>query len=172
MRMTLALLVAAGAALPLNAAPVFKCEADGKVTYTDRPCAPEAQPHALPQAIVVEPPARSERELARQHDARIQREAGTRDQADAEWLKNHRVRKDREERVRNAIIRKEAIKGMSAEEVRRALGEPEKIARSESHGSPKETWTYAGEGESRTVNFKNGEVSSVSKRRQGKKSKQ
>ena len=152
-----------------HAEPVYKCEHDGKITYTDRPCVPDAQPHALPKAIVVEPPAKSEQDLARQHDARIQRETTGRDKENAEWVKAHQNRQDREDRVRKAIIERQVIKGMSTDEVRRSLGEPSNIRRTESHGSPKETWTYAGNGESRTVNFKNDEVSSVTQRRQGKK---
>jgi hypothetical protein len=167
MRMVLGLLPVLFA-LPLNASAVYKCEADGKITYTDRPCASGTEQHALPEAIIIERPAKSERDLAREHDARIRRETAARDQADAEWVKNHEAKKDREKRVRSAIIQKDVIKGMSAGEVRSALGEPGRISRSESHGSPKETWTYTANGERRTVNFKNGEVSSVSKRSLGK----
>lgn len=152
------------------AEPVYKCEHDGKITYTDQPCSSDAQPHALPKAIVVEPPARSERDLARQHDARIQREKTGRDREDAEWVKAHKNKKDREERVRKAIIERQVIKGMTTDEVRRALGEPQKVSRSESHGSPKESWTYSGNGETSKINFKNGEVSSVSRRSREKKS--
>jgi hypothetical protein len=158
-------LLAAGLALAAGAEPVYKCEKDGKFVYTDQPCAPDAQPHALPSAIVVKPSGKSERELAKQHDARIRRDRAQRDKSDAAWVKEHESRKDREARVREAIIEHRAIKGMSADEVRQALGEPDKVSRSESYGSDKETWTYREDGATRSVNFKNGEVSSIGARK-------
>ncbi len=167
--MRIAVCVMALLAMPASADSVYKCEKDGKIVYTDQPCSRQAQPHELPDAIVITPPAQSERELARQHDARIARVRSARNQADAKWLKDHEAKKDYEQRVRTAIIEHEIIKGMSADDVRRAAGEPDKVTRSESHGSPKESWTYTSGGETRTVNFKNGEVSSITKRRKGKK---
>ena len=150
-------------------AEVYRCEKDGKVIYTDQPCNAGAQPHDLPEAIVVQPPSKSERDLAKQHDARLQRDKSTRDKSDAKWLKEHQHKKDRAERVRAAIIRHDVIKGMTAAEVRSALGDPDKVVRSESDGSPKETWTYSDDAGSRTVNFKNDEVSGSSKRKKGTK---
>ena len=105
-----------------------------------------------------------ERELAAQYDVRLERDKSTRDRADAKWLKNQRGLKDRAERVRKAIIEHRVIRGMSSAEVKSALGPPDRVSKSETHGSRKETWTYVENGKTRTVNFKNGEVSTSSRR--------
>jgi len=152
-----------------GAADVYRCKKDGMLVFTDQPCRQEAQPHALPPAVIIASPGPAELELARQHRERIAREQGARDRADSQWLKDHRTRSDRDERVRKAAMAHKAVQGMTADEVRRAMGEPDRVARSDSHGSPKETWTYTDENGTRTVNFKDGEVSSVSSRGRRKK---
>ena len=158
--MTAVSLLAASA----GAQPVYKCEEKGAITYTDRPCSPSARSAALPGLIVTQPPGPSQRDLARAWDERINRERSERDRDDGEWLKQHANRKDREQRVRQAILAHKVIKGMTFDEVKRALGEPDQVDRGDSYGTAKETWTYAGSGQRRTVNFKDGQVISTAAR--------
>lgn len=151
-------------ALAAHAGPIYKCEDKGAVTFTDQPCASGVAPYRAPGPVLSAPPTASERDLAAQYDARIERDRLGRDRADAKWLKDQRGLKDRAERVRKAIIEHRVIRGMTAAEVKQSLGEPDRVRKSESHGSRKETWTYAANGATRTVNFKNGEVSTASRR--------
>jgi hypothetical protein len=143
---------------------VYKCEEAGTITYTDRPCSAGATAHELPGLIVAPPPSASERALAARHDARLAAELADRDRADADWLKRHGEQRGREEKVRKAIIAHRAIKGMTVAEVRQALGDPEQVGGGETFGTDKEAWTYRVGGETRVVNFKNGEVLSTSTR--------
>ena len=150
-----------------GAEPVYKCEEKGSVIYTDQPCHPDARQQALPPLVVVQPPGRAERERARDHDARLARELAERERGDAEWLKRHGERRDREARVRKAIVEHRVIKSMTRDEVKQALGEPDQVAGGDSYGTAKETWTYVLDGERRTVNFKDGEVTTT--HRKGKR---
>jgi hypothetical protein len=162
-------LVSVLAGVPAQAQTVYKCEEGGKITYTDQPCSPSARPARLPDLIVAAPPTRSQQELARAHEARIARDRSARDRADAEWLKQHGNMRDREQRVRKAILEHRVIKGMTAAEVRRSLGEPDQVASGDSFGTAKESWTYTIDGQTRTVNFKSGEVISTSARKRGRR---
>jgi hypothetical protein len=153
------------AAVSTAAPTVYKCEEGGTITYTDRPCSPSAAPHELPMAIVAQPPSATERALAREHDARIARDLEARDRADDQWLGHHAERQNRAEKVRKAIIARRVIRGMTVDEVRQALGDPEQVSGGESFGTDKQTWTYKLGGETRVVNFKDGEVLSTSTRR-------
>ena len=155
--------------VPAGAQPVFKCEEKGQVTYTDQPCSAEARRQDLPPLVVVQPPGPAERQRAREYDARLASERAERDRADAEWLKQHRNRRDREQRVRKAILEHRVIKSMTMEEVKRALGEPDHIDTGDSYGTAKETWTYLLDVERRTVNFKDGEVTTTM--RKGKRAR-
>lgn len=157
-----ALLVAGFAAgASAGTAPVYKCEENGAITYTDQPCSATAAAHQLPAAIVVAPPSRSELERARTHDSRLARDRAERDRADGEWLTQHAQRRDREARVRKAIVEHRVIKGMTMAEVRQALGEPDDVAGGDSFGSDKATWTYTDAAGTRVVNFKSGEVTTT-----------
>ena len=149
--------------LPLSAAaaPVYKCQAQGRTTYTDRPCASGAQQAELPNLVIAEPPSRSERALAKAHDERVSRDQAERDRDDAQWLEQHHRRKDREARVRKAILAHKVIKSMTRDEVKQALGQPDRVDSGDSFGTAKETWTYVADGKTRTVNFKDGEVTTT-----------
>ncbi|MGH8482666.1 MAG: DUF4124 domain-containing protein [Nevskiaceae bacterium] len=147
-----------------GAEPVYKCEENGTITYTDQPCTPGAQAAELPDLIVTTPPTRSEKDLARAHEARLERARAERDRDDAQWLKEHGNRKDREARVRKAIIEHKVIKGMTFAEVEQALGKPDQVQGGDSYGTDKATWTYSAEGRRRTVNFKDGQVTSTTAR--------
>ena len=148
---------------PAGARPVYKCEEGGKIVYTDQPCSPDARAATMPGLIVTAPPSASQRDLAHAWDERIARERAERDRGDAEWLKRHGERKDRDARVRRAMIEHKVVKGMTFDEVRQALGEPDRIASGDSYGTGKDSWTYERLG--RTVNFKDGAVTSTSARK-------
>jgi Domain of unknown function (DUF4124) len=81
-----------------GAKPVYKCEEGGQITFTDRPCAPDASPLALPDPIITAPLTRPEQDLARANEERLARERAERDRADAEWLAQHAERKEAEAR--------------------------------------------------------------------------
>ena len=147
-----------------GAKPVYKCEENGKITYTDQPCTPGARAAQLPGLIVTAPPTSSERDLARAHEARIGRARAERDRDDARWLKEHGNRKDREARVRKAILEHRVIKGMTFDEVKQALGEPQEIQGGDSYGTAKTTWVYADGRARRSINFKDGQVTSTTAR--------
>jgi hypothetical protein len=149
---------------PAGARPVYKCQERGVTTYTDQPCPGDAAPADLPPLVVTAPPGRDTLDAARRHDQRQAAERAERDRADGEWLKRHRDRRDREARVRKAIVEHRVIRGMTRDEVRQALGEPERIDSGDSYGTDKETWTYVLDGERRTVNFKDGEVTTTARR--------
>lgn len=149
---------------PAGAEPVYKCEEKGVITYTDQPCSAGARQQALPPLVVVQPPSEAERARARAHDARLAQERAERDRGDAEWLKQHHNRRDREARVRKAILEHRVIKSMTRDEVKQALGEPDQIEGGDSYGTPKETWTYLLDGQRRTVNFKDGEVTTTARK--------
>ena len=147
-----------------GAKPVYKCEEGGQITFTDQPCAPGARAAELPGLIVTAPPTRAEQDLARDGDARLARERAERDRDDARWLKEHASRNDREARVRQAILAHKVIKGMTFAEVEQALGKPDEVQGGDSYGTDKTTWIYAGGGARRTVNFKDGQVTSTASR--------
>lgn len=153
--------------LSVQASTVYRCEKDGHVTFTDRACAgaaPYLVPYEASAPVVLAPPSNFERELARQYDQRLARNKSARDQADAKWLKDQKGLRDRAAAVRKAIIEHRVIVGMSTDEVKSALGEPDRVQKSETHGTDKETWTYLDNGARRTVNFKRGAVSTSSRR--------
>ena len=145
-------------------ATVYKCDDHGKLTYTDRPCDAGAIATELPMLNIAAEPTASERALARRHDERLGQAIGARDRDDAAWLKEHARSADREARVHKAIVEHRVIKGMTAEEVNQSLGTPDQVASSESFGSDKETWTYTVDGKTRTINFKDRQVTTTSAR--------
>jgi hypothetical protein len=154
---------------PAGAKPVYKCEENGKITYTDQPCSPGARAAELPGLIVTAPPTASERDLARAHESRMAGLRAARDRDDAAWLEQHANRKDRAARVRQAILAHQVIKGMTFAEVKQSLGEPDEVQGGDSYGTAKTTWVYAGGGSRRAVNFKDGQVTSTTARSKGRR---
>ncbi|MES0872451.1 DUF4124 domain-containing protein [Sinimarinibacterium thermocellulolyticum] len=143
------------------AAQVYRCEQDGVVRYTDKPCGPKAQPLDLPDPIIV--PAGTKADLLGEAERRRKAQRAARDEADAAWVKAHEARKAEEERVRSGRITRTVVEGMSAGDVRRIHGEPAVVSRRESASGTHETWSYALEGGRRLhVTFDDdGRVSSV-----------
>lgn len=144
------------------AAEVYRCEQNGQVTYTDRPCAAGAQPAQLaPPAAVVQPPRDGESKMAHDYDRDAERAQKARDRADAQWLKEHDQAKAKDERVRDALMHGEAAVGMTPDQVRRALGDPLRTTHTKTRYVSEERWIYETTDGRRTVTFRDGEVVSV-----------
>lgn len=133
-------------------AALYRCEDQGRVTYTDRNCGAGVAPYA-PQAVLTVLPAGPSRDLAREYDARIARGFDARQRSDAAFIKAHAERTTRENEVRSARVQGRVAKGMSAADVVSVLGEPDR--RSEDGQS--ERWTWAGE-RTGTVTLRGGVV--------------
>lgn len=147
----------------VTAGEIYRCPQDGSVVYSDRPCAPGAQPMALPPAVVI--PAGPSDDLldqARQREQRDrQRTASVRD-AEAQWQAQHAQEKADAERVQRARAQAQVVQGMTPADVRRIHGEPTVISRNrKAEGAPRETWSYLLEDGRVTVVFVDGKVSSV-----------
>ena len=110
--------------LPLAAsAEVYRCTVEGRTVFTDRPCAANAQPAQLPPLQITEDFDGGD--LAKQHDDRIARQKKARDDADAAFVKQHTEQREREARIRAAIIDHEAVPGMTLSQLDSALGSPD-----------------------------------------------
>lgn len=143
------------------AAAVFRCTTEGRTLYTDRPCRAGDAPHALPWLGLM--PAGPQADLAAEHDDRRERIREARQRDDAAWLEAHSERKEHDRRMEQAIGEKRTSPGMSADQVRRALGRPDAIKRDRQGG---EHWTYRDGKKQRTVRLRDGKVMG----RQGKAS--
>lgn len=134
------------------AAAVYRCEVDGAAVYTDRPCAADAQPHAMAPIGTV--PAAAAADLVADHDRRRARQFDARERADAAWLEAHARRRENEARIDAAVAERRVVKGMSADQVRGALGSPDAVAREDG----RERWTYGRGKQRRTVVLEHGKV--------------
>lgn len=140
---------------PVEAA-VYRCEVAGKRVYTDQPCAAGVAPHQMPQISTV--PAAADADLSKEHDARIERGRAARDKEDAAWLKEHGEAKEHEARMNAAIAERRALKDMTPDQLRRALGSPDEVERK----SGSETWVYGSGKSKQTVLIENGRVVRIS----------
>jgi hypothetical protein len=147
----LLLLALAASSLGAHAA-VYRCEVQGRPVYTDKPCAPGAQPHAMAPIGAV--PAAPASDLAAAHEARRERQLERRERADEAWLEAHAERRKRDATMGAAAARGKVLKDMSADEVRRALGGPDQVSREDG----REEWTYGSGKQRRTVVLEGGKV--------------
>ena len=134
-------------------AAVFRCTEGGRVLYTDRACKAGDAPHALPWLGLM--PAGPEADLAAEHDRRRERNRESHERDDAAWLEAHAERKAQDRRMEGAIRDKRAAPGMSADQLRRALGSPDTVKRDHRGG---ERWTYVEGKKKKTVRLKDGKV--------------
>ena len=139
------------------AAEVYRCTQDGRTVYTDRPCSAEAAPADLPPIHLT--PAGKSADLAADHDARIRKGRERRDAADAKFVQAEQARQERAKTIRQAIIDRRAIVGMSASELDSALGAPD--ARSGKDG--RERWIWNENDHRLTVTLRDGRVTAISK---------
>ncbi|MCC2655938.1 MAG: hypothetical protein K0Q76_1046 [Panacagrimonas sp.] len=145
--------IASAALEPAAEAAVFRCTEQGRALYTDRPCRAGEMPYALPWLGVV--PAGRQADLAAEHDARRERMLDSRQRDDQAWREAHSQRRARDQRIQGAIRGKRTAPGMSADEVRRALGRPDAVKRDHNGG---ERWTYRDGRKQKTVRLANGRV--------------
>jgi hypothetical protein len=137
-------------------AEIYRCEQDGQVTYTDRPCAAGAAPVPLaPINAISAPPAPGAQDLARQYDRRTARETAARQKARAQAAEDYAAKKARQDAIRKALIEGRVIEGMTPEQVRTVLNEPTRI---EGAGGANERWIYVDGRSRRTISFRNGLV--------------
>lgn len=141
-------------------AEVYKCVSGDTTRYTDRPCDAATGPARLPPLNTIE--RKQGDDLARRYDERLSREKKARDQADAAFLKAHSAKTEREKVVRAAIIDHRVISGMTPSEVESAMGAADEKL-------PEGGWRYRRDGQRTRIQFKNGQVSSVSTTSESKK---
>lgn len=154
------------------AAEVYRCEREGRTVYTDRPCSKGAKPAELPEINFVTTPgaSKSNAALAKEWDERTQRDKQARARADAAWIKEHDEKQSAADRVRAGLMRRKVVKGMSPDQVREILGEPDATVLQEGRENIT-VWSYKPkDGPQYTISFRGGEVNSVSSRKGKKKS--
>ena len=136
-----------------SAAAVFRCTVEGRALYTDRPCRAGDKPHALPWVGTM--PAGAQADLAGEHDERRERMRDARQRDAAAWLEAHAERQAHDRAMERAVREARPAPGMSADQVRRALGRPDAVKRDRKGG---ERWTYRDGKKQRTVRLKDGKV--------------
>jgi hypothetical protein len=155
---SLSLLMLAGAA-PAEA-DVFRCEHDGRLTFTDTPCDAQAQPIEVAEPLSIEATGGSD--LAKSYDDRLARERRERIRADSQWLDQHERGKADEQRIRSALGEGRVVAGMSQSQVRQLWGEPSDVQLQIDQSASRERWVYraarGGPAGTRTVNFTDGKV--------------
>ena len=142
-------------------AGVYRCTVDGVMQFSDKPCQAGDAPLDLSAPNVVQADADAA-PLAEQYDRRTRDYQKARAADDSAWRKDYETRSADAERLRAARANREVVRGMSAADVRRLLGEPQRTASGK--GGRSETWTYADDGGGRvTVTLQGGLVSNVSR---------
>ena len=142
-------------------AKMYRCDKGGTVLFSDKPCAPDAQPYR-PKEIQVIPSVKDAPDLAKEYDERMARQTRERDKDNEAWNKAHETQKKKDEAVRAAWVKGKPAAGMSQQQVRNLLGDPLVTSHNENRGVVREGWTYVMPDGSRTiVYFKDGIVSST-----------
>jgi hypothetical protein len=121
-------------------ADVFRCEREGRLTFTDTPCDAAARPVEIAEPSTIESTAGAD--LANDYDQRRARERRGRDDADARWLSEHAAAKADEERIRKAFVEGRVVAGMSPQQVRQIWGEPDEIQAQVDRNASRERWVY------------------------------
>lgn len=121
-------------------AEIYHCVIDGVPKFSDKPCHAGDVPVAVPDVTVV--PAQKADSLAKQHDARVQRYQKARAEEDAAWGDEYAARLASQARIRNARQHDEIVTGMTAADVRRLRGEPQRISTRKNAKGEVETWSY------------------------------
>ncbi|NGY04661.1 hypothetical protein [Solimonas terrae] len=121
-------------------AEIYHCVVDGVPKFSDKPCHAGDAPVSVPDVTVV--PAQKSEPLARQHDARVQAYQKARAEEDAAWGDEYAARVADEARIRNARVRGEVVTGMSDDDVRKLLGDPQRVATRTNARGRIQSWSY------------------------------
>ena len=161
LRVWLPVLLAAAAAWPAEAA-IYRCQQDGQLQFSDRPCAAGAQPAQLPPATVVMPEP-GVADLAKEHERRTQQYRRARDAEDGELQQRRQQQRADETRIRAARQRGDVVQGMTATEVHQLLGKPAQVStHSDAVNGDTEVWHYRdGKRSGATVSLRDGLVVQV-----------
>lgn len=134
-------------------AQVYRCTVDGRTVFSDQPCAAEG---SMQEVRIFDRGPTAEDAAAARARADALRDRVAADQAQAT------SQREFNRRVTNAIAAGEVFVGMTADDVRRSWGEPEKINRSVSGSSVREQWIFdRGNYRTQYVYVTNGEVTGI-----------
>lgn len=135
-------------------AQVYRCTADGRTVYSQMPCAADERDVEKVQ-IFDRGPAEDDAAAARA------RAEGLRDRVSAD-REREQSQREFNRRVTNAIAAKKVFVGMTADDVRRSWGRPDRINRTVTGSTVSEQWIYdRGNYKSQYVYVRNGEVTSL-----------
>lgn len=133
-------------------AEVFRCHDDQSLSFSDRPCDQDAKPIEL--APIGRMPAQKGADLEQAHEARRERLLRQKRRRDADWLASHRRQRAWQQRVIDAQSRRQLIKGMTEQEVRRSIGRPDRVERL----SAGQRWTYRESDRTQSLTFEAGKL--------------
>jgi hypothetical protein len=144
-------------------AEIYRCERNGRVEFSDRACVGGQVP------IDIAPPnsmetSRGEALLAAQYDREGTALLKARRASLAADEKTNAQRRRQQDRMRDAALHGDVAVGMTSAQVTALLGNPSSVRSSESETGKSETWTFRDGNIAHSVQFKDGKVSSVSKR--------
>ena len=149
-------------------AEVYRCGRNGKLQFSDHACAAGqvaievAEPNSLETS-------RGDEQLAARYDRETAAFVARKRSEFAAIEKASRQRREREDRIRDATMHGTVAVGMSQMQVIGMLGQPTGTSFHESESGRSETWTFRDGNIAHTVHFKDGQVTSVSKRTAKKK---
>jgi len=144
-------------------AEIYRCERGGRLEFSDRACAVGQSPIDVAQPNSMET-AQGEARLAAQYDREGSARMQNRRALLAAEEKVLAQRRRQEDRMRDAALHGDVGVGMTIAQVTALLGEPASVRSSDSEKGKSETWTFRDGNIAHTVQFKDGKVSSVSKR--------
>lgn len=144
-------------------AAVFRCDRGGHLEFSDHACEAGQDPVAVarPNSMDVTP---GEARLAAIYDREMAARRQKWRSESAATEKASRLRRQNEDRIREAAMHRRIAVGMTPLQVTSILGEPSGVTSGESEKGKSETWTFRDGNIAHTVQFKDGKVSSVSKR--------
>ncbi len=167
MRVTIVFVMTLLTADFIHAAPIYRCDIDGKHVFQNTPC-----PSAAESETRLDTDTRfmtGVKSGGSAHDADTGRSnsgltAGEREllaEAEAREAENQ-ARRDRERQIYGWILENKVGRGMTPEHVRQSWGAPARVnSRIGSYGK-REQWVYERDGATQYVYIDNGKVSSVS----------
>lgn len=143
----LLLIILASLIVPAHAQLYRHVGPDGRITYTDRPPAPEAA-----DAVSVDAPPSTQRQDARRLEQQMrdaERRHHDRRHREQQYLERsrregeaYREEQAEQQRIDDARRSGEVVPGMTADQARRLWGNPDRVNASNYRGQEREQWVY------------------------------